>query len=147
MFEYYINRFLQLMDYQVFTVVMKPKKSDNGEITKVPIYIIRSDGILKTFNELSGGEKQRLILSEILAIKHIVEGLVGVNYNIIWLDEVLDISLDNVGVNKIRDMLKKIAEEKQYSVELVSHIQDMVFENKLIIKKENGWSSIIENYA
>ena len=111
-----------------------------SKITKIPIYVMRHDGIAKKFEELSGGEQQRLILAEILAIKHIVEELLDVSYNILWMDEILDISLDSAGSEKIRNMLNGIVKNNDYSIELISHSQDLLFENKLIVKKENGWS-------
>lgn len=142
MFEYYMNKFINMMEFQTFNIVMKPEKNTEGEITKIPIYVIRYDGIPKNFNELSGGERQRLILAEILAIKQIVEELVDVSYNILWLDEILDISLDTAGSTKIKDLLIKIREKQGYSIELISHSQDLIFENKLIVRKRDGWSMI-----
>ena len=145
MFEYYCNYFLDLMEYPGLKVLIDAKPSEDGEINKILIYIMKSNGVSKLFNELSNGEKQRLVLAEILAMKQIIEGLTDVRYNILWLDEVLDASLDVVGTIKTKEMLNKIAQENNYSVELISHIQDITFDNKLTVKKENGWTNVLEN--
>ena len=42
-------------------------------------------------------------------------------------------------------MLSKVKKENNYSIELISHTQDIFFENKLTVKKEDGWTTELKN--
>lgn len=95
------------------------------------------------FDNLSRGQKTRLIISLNLAFIDVFESL---NYpiNMIFIDELIDNGLDGAGIDNSIKIFKDITRATKKSVFLVSHrdeIQPRV-EKTLKVVMENGFSSI-----
>jgi DNA repair exonuclease SbcCD ATPase subunit len=94
------------------------------------------------FDNLSRGERNRLILSMSWAFRDVWESLYS-PINILFIDEMIDSGLDTQGVENALALLKKMTRERNKSVWLVSHRDELAgrVENILRVVKENGFTS------
>jgi DNA repair exonuclease SbcCD ATPase subunit len=94
------------------------------------------------FDNLSRGERNRLILSLSWAFRDVWESLYQ-PINLMFIDEVIDTGMDSSGVENSLAILKKMAREGNRSVWLVSHKDELAgrVNNVLSVVKENGFTS------
>jgi DNA repair exonuclease SbcCD ATPase subunit len=94
------------------------------------------------FDNLSRGERNRLILSMSWAFRDVWESLYS-PINILFIDEMIDSGLDTQGVENSLALLKKMTRERNKSIWLVSHRDELAgrVENILRVVKENGFTS------
>jgi DNA repair exonuclease SbcCD ATPase subunit len=94
------------------------------------------------FDNLSRGERNRLILSMSWAFRDVWESLYQ-PINILFIDEMIDSGLDTQGVENSLALLKKMSRERHKSIWLVSHRDELTsrVENILRVVKENGFTS------
>jgi DNA repair exonuclease SbcCD ATPase subunit len=93
------------------------------------------------FDNLSRGERTRLILSMSWAFRDVWESLYH-PINLLFIDELMDNGLDTQGVENGLALLKKMSRERQKSIWLVSHKDELAgrVENILKVVKENGFT-------
>jgi len=94
------------------------------------------------FDNLSRGERNRLILSLSWAFRDVWESLYQ-QINLLFIDELIDNGLDASGVEGALAVLKKIARERKKNVFLISHKDELIgrVNNVLKVIKENGFTS------
>jgi len=94
------------------------------------------------FDNLSRGERNRLILSLSWAFRDVWESLYQ-PINLLFIDEVIDTGMDSSGVENSLAILKKMSREGNRSVWLVSHKDELAgrVNNVLTVIKENGFTS------
>lgn len=94
------------------------------------------------FDNLSRGERTRLILSMSWAFRDVWESLYH-PINLMFIDELIDNGLDTAGVENALGLLKRMSRERNKSVWLVSHRDELAgrVENILRVVKENGFTS------
>jgi len=94
------------------------------------------------FDNLSRGERNRLILSMSWAFRDVWESLYGA-INLLFIDELVDSGMDTSGVEASLGLLKKMARERNKSIWLVSHKDELAgrVNNLLKVVKENGFTS------
>lgn len=94
------------------------------------------------FDNLSRGERNRLILSISFAFRDVWEGLYQA-INLLFIDELLDSGMDSAGVESGLAVLKKMARERQKNIYLISHKDELIgrVNNVLRVIKESGFTS------
>jgi len=94
------------------------------------------------FDNLSRGERNRLILSMSFAFRDVWEGLYQ-HINLLFVDELMDSGMDSAGVEAGLAVLKKMARERNKNIYLISHKDELVgrVNNVLRVVKENGFTS------
>ena len=94
------------------------------------------------FDNLSRGERNRLILSMSWAFRDVWESLYH-PINVLFIDELVDSGMDTQGVENSLALLKKMSRERSKSIWLVSHRDELAgrVENILRVVKENGFTS------
>ena len=94
------------------------------------------------FDNLSRGERNRLILSLSWAFRDVWESLYQ-KVNLLFVDELVDSGLDSSGMESSLAILKKISRDSKKSVWLVSHRDELVarVENILRVTKSNGFTT------
>ena len=94
------------------------------------------------FDNLSRGERNRLILSMSWAFRDVWESLYS-PINVLFIDELVDSGMDTQGVENSLALLKKMSRERHKSIWLVSHRDELAgrVENILKVVKENGFTS------
>jgi DNA repair exonuclease SbcCD ATPase subunit len=94
------------------------------------------------FDNLSRGERNRLILSMSWAFRDVFESLYQ-PINLLFIDEMIDNGLDTAGVENALALLKHMSRERHKSIWLVSHRDELAgrVENILKVIKEGGFTS------
>lgn len=98
------------------------------------------------FDNLSRGERNRLILSLSFAFRDVWENLYQ-HINLLFIDELIDAGMDAAGVEAGLAVLKKMARERNKNIYLISHKDELVgrVNNVLKVIKENGFTSYSNN--
>tara|TARA_B100001057_G_scaffold360414_1_gene362759 strand:- start:136 stop:1905 length:1770 start_codon:yes stop_codon:yes gene_type:complete len=94
------------------------------------------------FDNLSRGERNRLILSLSWAFRDIYESL-NHPMNFLCIDELVDSGLDGVGVENALGILKKMSREQKKNIFLISHREELSgrVNDVLYVIKEGGFTS------
>jgi DNA repair exonuclease SbcCD ATPase subunit len=94
------------------------------------------------FDNLSRGERNRLILSLSWSFRDVWESLYQ-PINLLFIDELVDSGMDSSGVENSLAILKKMSRESNKSVWLVSHKDELAgrVNNILTVVKENGFTN------
>ena len=94
------------------------------------------------FDNLSRGERNRLILSLSWAFRDVWESLYN-PINLLFIDELVDSGMDGSGVEAAMAILKKMSREHNKSIWLVSHKDELSgrVNNVMTVTKENGFTS------
>jgi DNA repair exonuclease SbcCD ATPase subunit len=94
------------------------------------------------FDNLSRGERNRLILSLSWAFRDVWESLYQ-PINLLFIDELVDSGMDSSGVENALSILKKMSRDSNKSIWLVSHKDELAgrVNNTLHVVKENGYTS------
>ena len=94
------------------------------------------------FDNLSRGERNRLILSLSWAFRDVWESLYQ-PINLLFIDELVDSGMDASGVENSLAILKKMSREGNKSIWLVSHKDELAgrVNNILTVVKENGFTN------
>ena len=94
------------------------------------------------FDNLSRGERNRLILSMSFAFRDVWENLYQ-SINLLFIDELIDAGMDAAGVEAGIGVLKKMARERNKNIYLISHKDELIgrVNNVLRVTKENGFTS------
>ena len=94
------------------------------------------------FDNLSRGERNRLILSLSWAFRDVWENLYQA-INLLFIDELVDSGMDASGVESSIAVLKKMTRERNKNVFLISHRDDLTSRVNHVLKviKENGFTS------
>ena len=94
------------------------------------------------FDNLSRGERNRLILSLSWAFRDVWEYLYD-NINLLIIDELVDSGMDTLGLEGALSILKKVCRDRHKSVFLISHKDELSgrVNNVLTVTKENGFTN------
>ena len=94
------------------------------------------------FDNLSRGERNRLILSLSWAFRDVWEGLYQ-QINLLFIDELVDAGMDTSGVESSMAVLKDMARTQNKNIFLISHKDELVsrVDSVLKVMKENGFTS------
>jgi DNA repair exonuclease SbcCD ATPase subunit len=94
------------------------------------------------FDNLSRGERNRLILSLSWAFRDVWENLYH-GINLLFIDELVDSGMDASGVESSISVLKRMTRERGKNVFLISHRDDLTSRVNHVLKviKENGFTS------
>lgn len=95
------------------------------------------------FDNLSRGERTRLILSLSWAFRDVYESM-NDKINLLFIDELIDSGLDSSGVEASLAILKKMSRENKRNIFLISHRDELIgrVSNVLKVVKEGGFTSL-----
>jgi DNA repair exonuclease SbcCD ATPase subunit len=94
------------------------------------------------FDNLSRGERNRLVLAMSWAFRDVWENLYQ-SINLLFIDELVDSGMDTAGVESAIAVLKKMTRERDKNVFLISHRDDLAGRVNQVLKviKENGFTN------
>ena len=94
------------------------------------------------FDNLSRGERNRLILGMSFAFRDVWESLYQ-QINLLFIDELIDSGMDTAGVENALGVLKKMGRERNKNIYLISHKDELIGRVNHVLKviKENGFTS------
>jgi DNA repair exonuclease SbcCD ATPase subunit len=95
------------------------------------------------FANLSRGESTRVSLSLSWAFRDMFE-IMHTSCNLLMIDEILDQGTDQMGVERALEILKLMARDRNKSIFLISHREELVARvtNVITVTKENGFTTI-----
>lgn len=98
------------------------------------------------FDNLSRGEKNRLILGLSFAFRDVWESL-NESMNLLFIDELIDSGLDQVGVEASLSVLKSMGRDRNKDIFLISHREELLsrVSSVMLVKKENGFTTFSED--
>jgi DNA repair exonuclease SbcCD ATPase subunit len=114
---------------------------------KIGIDVVSASGVT-TYESYSGGERQRLNIAMLLALRDVAQANKGVSLNCLFLDEVLDLSLDSQGANDVLLLLQQKKKDIE-SIFIISPKEEFIknssgnFDTSFVVSKEDGFSKII----
>jgi DNA repair exonuclease SbcCD ATPase subunit len=131
---YLNNRLTYYLDKMGLPHLVSFQNDLNVEITQL--------GQELDFDNLSRGERNRLILGLSFAFRDVWESLYQ-NINLLFIDELIDNGLDSSGVEGALAVLKKMARERNKNIYLISHKDELIgrVNNVLKVIKEHGYTS------
>jgi DNA repair exonuclease SbcCD ATPase subunit len=89
-----------------------------------------------SYGSLSGGEAKRIDVSILLALQDIKKIVTGFDCNLFVCDELLDSSIDEVGIVSILELLRERAIENNHCVFFITHRESVSFSFDKIIHLE-----------
>jgi DNA repair exonuclease SbcCD ATPase subunit len=97
------------------------------------------------FDNLSRGERTRLILSLSWAFRDVYESL-NTPISLLFIDELIDSGLDTSGVESSLSVLKKMARDGNRNIFLISHRDELIGRVSSVLRviKEGGFTSFDE---
>lgn len=99
------------------------------------------------YNNFSAGEKMRLNHATMFAFQDIISTQGNLKTNLLFCDELIDVSVDTVAIQAFLGILKRKTEEGQ-TIYLISHreaVSEDEFDNIIEIKKEGGFTQIVSD--
>lgn len=99
------------------------------------------------FNNFSAGEKMRLNHATMFAFQDIISTQGNLKTNILYCDELIDVSVDTVAIEAFMNILRRKTENGQ-TIYLISHreaISEDEFDNVIEVKKEGGFTQIVSD--
>jgi DNA repair protein SbcC/Rad50 len=104
--------------------------------------VIVKDGEIMPYGGLSMGEKKRIDLAISLGLLETAQTQHGVVSNIMWLDELIDSSLDETGINIAMDILRDIPVPCKFLISHRSEISDQ-FDDVINVEKRGKLSQVL----
>ena len=113
-------------------------------------YEISSSGGTLDFTNLSKGEQMKLLLSTQLAFRKFLMSRFNVNMNVMIIDEVVDVALDSVSIQKLLGILLQLSQRENTNIYIISHrveveemFKDIPETQKVVVQKQNNISTIV----
>lgn len=113
-------------------------------------YEIASSGGTLDFTNLSKGEQMKLLLSTQLAFRKFLMSRFNVNMNVMIIDEVVDVALDSVSIQKLLGILLQLSQRENTNIYIISHrveveemFKDIPETQKVVVQKQNNISTIV----
>jgi DNA repair exonuclease SbcCD ATPase subunit len=122
-------------------------KTKKGAVrNKIGIEVVSESGVTR-FDSYSGGERQRLNIALLLALRDVAEHNKGIKLNCLFLDEVLDLSLDEEGIEEVLQVLrvKKSAVDSIFVItpkQQLLHNTGVTFDTVMTVEKKAGYSTV-----
>lgn len=100
------------------------------------------------FDNLSRGEKNRVIIALSMAFRDMFESL-NTSVNTLMIDEILDNGLDKAGTNSCYKMLNDLSNQRDKNCFLITHREELQSrcENIMMVVMENGFTTVEQNDA
>jgi len=103
--------------------------------------IVNTTGKECSYFNFSGGERKRIDISILFAFQDLLRLYSGTSFSISIYDELFDSAIDESGIDKIMNILKKRVEDYNESIYIVSHNKSSIrnnFDNILELEKYKG---------
>lgn len=100
------------------------------------------------FDNLSRGERNRLILGLSFAFRDVWESL-NTSINLLCIDELIDSGMDQLGVESSLAVLKNMSRERGKDIFLISHREELMsrVSKLLMVRKEAGFSTFLNTHV
>lgn len=133
------NEYLNAVSKRMFVEIDSQSELKAGVREKISYNVNHPDKEIKNYFSYSGGERQRVKIADIFAFNSLIS-----RFNFLFLDEILEGSLDSAGKSEVIKLLRHKAKEVG-SLFVVSHDDSIKgsFDTVINIIKEEGVSKIV----
>lgn len=103
--------------------------------------ILNIEGKECSYFNFSGGERKRIDVATLFTFQDVLRTYTGNSYSLSMYDELFDSAIDESGIDKIVEILKRRIEENQEMIYVVSHNKTSIknnFDDIITLKKSNG---------
>ena len=107
--------------------------------------IINNEGNECSYFNFSGGERKRIDVAVLFMFQDVLRLYSGTSFSLSMYDELFDSAIDEAGIEKILEILKKRIEDYGESIYIVSHNKSSIksnFDNIIFLEKNNGKTQI-----
>lgn len=138
-----INYYLeQLYNNALSVTINSTRELKSGDSKEEIEFIIRSPKGIRDYKTLSGGEKRRIDVAFILALREAYLTKKDLAFNILVLDEIFD-ALDVTGGKRILDVLSNTLKVDHVFVVAPTDEYKLLIDNNICVTKSNG-NSVLE---
>ena len=133
---------MALTDGTISVQFSTQSKLKSGEVSDDFNVLVDNSNGSTTYKSLSKGERRRVNLMIVMALRAAVQGRATKKFNLLFADEVFD-ALDSIGIDRTIQLLNRES-EGGCAVYVISHNPDMQFQfnNIINVVKEAGISSL-----
>lgn len=140
----YLAQFKEFVNLPYIAIMAEANKSNVG-------FVLHDTRFAQSvhLHTLSGGEKTRLRLILLLAMLYTIKDMTNASTNLLIFDESLD-TLDTSASPDLARLFNYLIAHDSKFIGLISHgqqLQDIEFNGRLIITKDNGVASLEVDYA
>jgi len=137
--EHKTNEILSGISDGMYIEIKGQKETSSGDVKEKILYEIHSkNSPVTNYKSYSGGERQRVQIADIFAFNKVAG-----KFNFVFLDEVLEMSLDTNGRSQVVDILREVSSDCG-SLFVISHTDSIKdsFDNVISVQKVDGVSTI-----
>lgn len=148
---YIVNKLLELLNSRITFYLNKLKstfKFTFNELFEDEIKDAR--GNLCSYGNCSGAEMKKIDLAISFAFIDILKYQQQLEYNVLFMDEILDSSLDTKSLEYVVDFLSEYVTQNNIGLYLITHKSDVNLPdiNKIIVlEKRNGFTTLLEEQS
>jgi DNA repair exonuclease SbcCD ATPase subunit len=107
--------------------------------------IVNNKGNECSYFNFSGGERKRIDVAVLFMFQDVLRLYSGTSFSLSMYDELFDSAIDEAGIEKIIEILKKRIQDYDESIYIVSHNKSSIksnFDNIIMLEKTNGTTKI-----
>jgi DNA repair exonuclease SbcCD ATPase subunit len=143
-----INKILKILNERLnfyLKTFDAPCKCEFNDVFEEIIY--NDQGKECSYFNFSGGERKRIDVAILFTFQDVLRLHSGISYSLNIYDELFDSALDDLGVDKILNILKLKVEKYQESVYIISHKTSTKsnIDNVILLEKENGETKLVNS--
>lgn len=148
---YIVNKLLELLNNRITFYLSKLKSTFKFSFNETFEDEIKdSNGTLCSYGNCSGAEMKKIDLAISFAFIDILKYQQQLEYNLLFLDEILDSSLDTKSLEYVIDFLSNYVAQNNIGLYLITHKSDVNLPNinkMIILEKRNGFSRLLEEQS
>ena len=145
---YIVNKLLELLNSRITFYLNKLKSTFKFTFNELFEDEIKdSNGNLCSYGNCSGAEMKKIDLAISFAFIDILKYQQQLEYNVLFMDEILDSSLDTKSLEYVVDFLSEYVTQNNIGLYLITHKSDVNLPdiNKMIVlEKRNGFTTLLE---
>lgn len=148
---YIVNKLLELLNSRITFYLNKLKSTFKFTFNELFEDEIKdANGNLCSYGNCSGAEMKKIDLAISFAFIDILKYQQQLEYNVLFMDEILDSSLDTKSLEYVIDFLSEYVMQNNIGLYLITHKSDVNLPeiNKMIIlEKRNGFTTLLEEQS
>lgn len=148
---YIVNKLLELLNNRIMFYLNKLKSTFKFSFNELFEDEIKdSNGNLCSYGNCSGAETKKIDLAISFAFIDILKYQQQMDYNLLFLDEILDSSLDTKSLEYVIDFISNYVSQNNIGLYLITHKSDVNLPNinkMIILEKKNGFSRLLEEQS
>lgn len=146
--SYFMSKIIPVLNGSINEYLKKfelPVKIKFNDSMEVSIIHFRNPNKEVDFNAFSEGQKKRIDLAILFSFIDVVKTVCNWNCNLFMIDELLDTSIDEKGLDKVLDIIHDMVRQYSTCVYIISHrIQNSVIADRSIkvFTNNNGFADV-----